>query len=102
MYKLSLGTMALALVALSPQAQAEPKKVECVPNGTAFQVLGCAYNANVDKWHELNTHYSEYLDSIFTKCEKDNTGGGSGGFDDRISCVTKALAAEAARVNLKK
>ena len=96
-----VGAIAIVSLATTQQGVAEPQKGKCNPNGVAFEVIGCVHNANVDQWRKLNKNYSKYLDSMFDKCAKDNPGGGSGGFDDRTTCVSKALDAEAKRVNLK-
>jgi hypothetical protein len=94
------GVLFMALGFMTGQSVAKPKKVKCDPDGTANERIGCLHNANVDQWSKLNSHYSRYLDSLIDKCAKDNPGGGSGGFEDRTTCVSKALEAEAKRVNL--
>lgn len=91
----------LALSLTTIHSEAQPRKGSCNPRGTANEVIGCLHNANVDHSKKLNKQYSKYLDSIFEKCAKDNTGGGSGGFDDRTRCATEALGAEAKRINAK-
>jgi hypothetical protein len=94
--------LGVAAVMLACSVQAKPKKVSCDPNGTPNLVIGCIDNANLDIWEKLNRNYGRYLDSLYAKCQKDNPGGGSGGHEARATCVSKALEAEARRVNLEK
>jgi uncharacterized protein YecT (DUF1311 family) len=91
----------LVLSLTTIHSEAQLRKGSCNPNGTANEVIGCLHNANVDQSKNLNKRYSKYLDSIFETCAKKNTGGGSGGFDDRTRCVTEALGAEEKRINSK-
>jgi hypothetical protein len=91
------------LVALSgSQALADPpSKVDCVPNGTANEQTGCAHNRNVDLWNQLVEHYNHRLKALQQKCLKDFSGGGSGGFADRVDCLSTGLRAEAKRAKLR-
>ena len=102
MLKFLIATSIAALLSATQPALAKPQKAKCNPTGTQNERIGCLHNANVDQWEQLNRFYARYLDSIFEKCAKDNPGGGSGGFEDRTSCATKALEAEAKRVDFKK
>jgi hypothetical protein len=96
-----VATTLAACIALPNIGNTKPRRVQCNLEGVAFEVLGCLHNDNVDYWEKLNRHYAKHLDAIFAKCQRDNPGGGSGGFEDRINCASKTLEEEAKRVNMR-
>jgi hypothetical protein len=99
---LFIGTILVASLTLPQTGSAAPGKVQCNPNGTQHQIIGCMWNDQVDKYWNLNNYYGKYLDSVFARCLQQNSGGGSGGFLDQTTCVQQILDAEAQRINLPK
>lgn len=98
--KLAIATVALVVV--SSAAFAKPEREKCNPNGTANETIGCVQNMYVDLWEKLVKHYENKLDAVVAACAKEKPGGGSGGHQDRVECVTKRYEEEAKRVKLPK
>ena len=56
----------------------------------------------VDLWEKLVKHYENKLDAVVAACAKEKPGGGSGGHQDRVECVTKRYEEEGKRVKRPK
>jgi hypothetical protein len=77
-----------------------PVHAECNPNGTANEVIGCIDDANVATKKQLTLFYSRYLQSLDAKCQAEFSSGGSGGHQDRATCLQQKLKDEAARIGM--
>lgn len=98
---LQLVLLCLMLLNGSHALADPPSEARCVPNGTANEQTGCEHNKNVQLWIRLVKHYDSRLNAIHQKCLRDFSGGGSGGFADRVDCLSAALKAEAKRARLR-
>lgn len=91
----------LLVFALPATALANPPTLsKCNLNGTANQQIGCLDNDNAAKLAVLKSAYSKRLESFYSECEQQFQGGGSGGHEDRATCVASRIEQEAVRVGI--
>lgn len=65
----------------------------CRPNGTANEQIGCGQNEAVKLANKLEKKVGSAACNVFKSCQKEFTGGGSGGHADRVECYLKKLEA---------
>jgi hypothetical protein len=80
-------------------AQPTSAQAQCNPNGTANEKIGCIDEVNIATKRWLSIYYdSGYLNSLGAQCQAEFPGGGSGGHEDRATCLQKKLQDAGAKV----
>ena len=64
---------------------------DCNPNGLMMQQIACIEEKNEADAKLLGGNWRRELEKFQAECLKENPGGGSGGREDRATCVSEKI-----------